>query len=233
MHAPPPSRLRAAGAARPKQTVRATCTVVLSLVVAALAAPSAGCATRGAAMRDVGARELGCPSSAVQLTRVEGRIYRATGCGSSVEVACYDPHESTGAAKGWADGATAGDRIHCEALLARPSSPRARAPKNAPFDRTLAATLLAASADRARACAERGGPTVPGRAVITIVPNGSVASVEMEPPYRDTEAGQCVAAELSRVSLPAFAGEAVVVGKRFELGSGAAPGAPAAGTTNL
>lgn len=99
----------------------------------------------------------------------------------------------------------------------------------APFDRTLAATLLAAGADRARACAEHGGPTGPGRAVITIVPNGSVTSVEMEPPYRDTEAGQCVAAELLRVSLPAFAGEAVVVGKRFDLGSGV----PAAGTTNL
>lgn len=203
----------------------------------------AACSTKGAAVRDIASNNLGCPSSAIRVSHVSGHIYRATGCGSSVEVACYDPYESTGAHKGWADGATAGGRSRCETLLNRPALTSAPAPSATPagtapadeapagdggFDRALAARLLSAGADRARACARPSGPSGPGRVRLTFSPDGSITSADVEAPFKDTEVGRCVAHELARVSLPAFAGSPVTVTKRFDI-----PAAPPAGTTQL
>ena len=84
-------------------------TFVLS---ALLFAPA--CATQRSAVRDLAARELACPEDAIDLGRDEGKLYRATGCGMSIRIACHDPHDSTGAAWGWADPLTAGNRVVCE-----------------------------------------------------------------------------------------------------------------------
>jgi hypothetical protein len=211
---------------------------VFALALVLVAASAVGCATRGTAVREVASQQLGCPSSSVHVTHVSGHIYSASGCGSSVDVACYDPYDSTGAHKGWADGATAGNRARCESLLQRPTAvptqAHARAegtgtanPAPREFDRALAAKLLTASAERARSCAVPGGPIGQGRARITFAPDGSMASIEIEPPFADTEVGRCVSREMSRVSLPAFEGGPVSLGKHFEIrGAGAAaPGA--------
>ncbi len=186
-----------------------------------------GCATKGTAVRELAARELACPSSAVRVTHTDGRFYRATGCGSSVEVACYDPYESTGAAKGWADGASAGKRVHCETLQNRaaltsaratPPAPAAAAPASpAAFDRALAAKLLAAAAERSRSCGVAGVASGAVHARITFSPDGSVAAVEVDAPFTDTEVARCVSRELSRVSLPSFTGAPITVGKHFEI----------------
>lgn len=213
--------------------LRPTALLGFSIIVLGLAT---GCATKGTAVRELAAQELACPSSAVRVTHTDGRFYRATGCGSSIEVACYDPYESTGAAKGWADGARAGNRVRCESLLSRAplTSARAAAPapaRSAPatlaqaapgFDRSLAAKLLAAAADRSRSCGVAGGPNGQGHARVTFSPDGSVTAVEIDPPFADTEAGRCVSRELSRVSLTSFPGEAVTVGKHFEVPAAAA-----------
>ncbi|MDB4939360.1 MAG: hypothetical protein JWP87_6332 [Labilithrix sp.] len=205
----------------------------LFVLLAALSTLTA-CSTTATAVRDTAAQELACPRSSIRLEHVDRRIYRATGCGGSVEVACYDPQESTGAQKGWADPLTAGKRSRCETLGTRPTLTSSVATRVAAtrggFDRELAAKLLAASADRARTtCARRGGPTGPGHARITFAPDGSMASVDVEAPFAGTEVGACVAEELSRVSLPPFEGSAVTLGKHFEI-----PDAkPVAGTTEL
>jgi hypothetical protein len=211
---------------------------VLAFVPVAAAMSTTGCATRGTAVRDHAAQELGCPSSSVHVQHVSGHVYSASGCGASIDVACYDPYESTGAHKGWADGATAGNRVRCESLLQRPQAttsakvaqPQAQqvgAPGAArEFDRALAARLLAASAERARTCALPGGPAGNGRARITFAPDGAISSLEIEPPFADTEVGRCVAREMSRVSLPAFDGGPVSLGKHFDIPTtGAAAGA--------
>jgi hypothetical protein len=191
-----------------------------------------GCATTGTAAREVAAQQLACPSDAVHVRRVDDHIFVATGCGSSVEVACYDPYASTGAAKGLADGATAGNRVRCETLLERKPTltsapPRAPAPAAAEaggFDKALAAKLLAASADRARTCGQRGGPDGAGHARVTFAADGAVSNVDVEPPFRDTEVGRCVARELARTSLPAFSGGPTTVRKAFEIPAGEVAG---------
>lgn len=119
----------------------------------------------------------------MSVRHVSGHIYSASGCGSAIEVACYDPYESTGAHKGWADGATAGNRVRCESLVQRrpppvlssgnaTATPSSSAATKAGFDRPLAAKLLAASAERARTCSAPGGMSGPGRARITFAPSG-------------------------------------------------------------
>jgi hypothetical protein len=197
-------------------------TTALFLLLAAT-----GCSTTATAVRDTAAQELACPRSAIKLQRVDGRIYRATGCGGSVEVACYDPQQSTGAQKGWVDPLTAGNRSRCETLGTRPTVTSASsasgvatrvAATSGGFDRELAAKLLAASTERARtSCMRPGGPTGAGHARITFAPDGSIASVDVEAPFAGTEVGACVAEEIRRVSLPRFEGSAVTLGKHFEI----------------
>jgi len=208
------------------------------LILLAVPFALAACATNGSAVRGIAAQELGCPSSSIRVSRVDTHIYRATGCGSSVEVACYDPYESTGASKGWADPLTAGDRSRCESLLRRPTvtsaslpaatrTPGSTAPQALParsFDRELAAKLLGASATRARSCAKRNGPTGTGHARITFAPDGSITAVVIDAPFADTDVGRCVAEDMAHVSLPAFDGGPITVGKHFEIPGGAKDG---------
>lgn len=91
------------------------------VVVVALTLALAGCRTTRSEARDVAGQQLGCPSDSVRLQRVDEHTYRATGCGGSVEVACYDPYASTGAQPAATDYATAGNRVRCETLLQRPT----------------------------------------------------------------------------------------------------------------
>jgi hypothetical protein len=106
------------------------CLLAVPAVVGALSL--AGCRTTRTEAREVAAQQLGCPSDAVRLKHVEGHIYRAEGCGISVEVACYDPQGSTGAQKGWVDPLTAGNRSRCETLYQRPKLTNASSPTPAP-----------------------------------------------------------------------------------------------------
>lgn len=52
---------------------------------------------------------------------------------------------------------------------------------------------------------------------MTFANEGTVQSVELEPPFADTEAGRCVEREMTRVVLPRFDGEPVAVKKAFSL----------------
>ena len=201
-------------------------TLAFALSLGALA----GCATKNTASRNLAERELGCPASAIHLEKEDTRIVRATGCGESVRITCHDPQASTGAAKGWADPLTAGDRVICDRILDRPSQAASAPAEKAKttksdkpidldrtFDKALAAKLLGASAERARSCRGPSGPTGAGRARITFAADGTVSAVDVGAPYADTEAGRCVARELSRVSLTPFDGEPVTVTKSFEV----------------
>ena len=198
---------------------------------------TSGCSTKGTAVRDLAAQELACPTQSVRVAHVQGHFYRATGCGASVEVACYDPYESTGAAKGWADGLRAGNRVHCETLLDRSVALTSAVPRGAgttavvapkPFDREAARRLIAAGAERVRSCARPGGPSGYGEARLTFSSDGTSHGVVIEPPFAGTEVGRCVADELARVTVPPFQGEAVTLLKRFEITS-----ATPAGQINL
>jgi hypothetical protein len=184
----------------------------------------AGCATTGTAVQQTAGQTLACPNDSIRVKRIDHHTYVATGCGSSVEVLCYDPYESTGAARAVFDGTTAGNRVHCETLLApQPSLTAAIAapsttPSAASFDKPLAAKLLSASADRvARSCGARGGPIGEGHARVTFSADGSVTNVDPEPPFRDTDVGACVSRELARTSLPAFDGGPITVRKSFSI----------------
>jgi hypothetical protein len=52
---------------------------------------------------------------------------------------------------------------------------------------------------------------------VTFASDGSVSNVDVEPPFRDTDVGRCVADELGRTSLPAFEGGPITVRKSFAL----------------
>lgn len=217
--------LRAVAAMTPFASPPRSSLSAVAAVAALAATVVAGCSTTNGAARDLAAQQLGCPSSSVRLQRVDRYIFSATGCGASVDVACYDPHENTGAAKGWSDPATAGNRVRCEALLPRPTvtsapvaAPASAAPSAGAFDRGLAAKLLGASAERARSCGRPGGPAGQGRARVTFSTDGSISTIELDAPFRDTEVGRCVVREMSRVSLTPFEGQPVTVGKHFVIG---------------
>jgi hypothetical protein len=193
-----------------------TIALVGAVGVASLALTSA-CATQKSLVRQVAARELACPEDAVDIDKEDRRIYRVTGCGSTVRVACHDPHESTGASWGWTDPLTAGKRAQCETLIDRPVS-KTQTTSARVFDRELAAKLVGGAAERARTCASpSGGPRGEGHARITFANEGTVQRVELEAPFADSEAGRCVERELTRVSLPRYEGEPVTVRKSFRV----------------
>lgn len=188
------------------------------------------CATTHTAVRDLAAQELACPRDAIDLAHDEGHhVYRASGCGASVRIACYDPNDSTGAQWGWADPLTAGNRVRCERIIDRPQATTtnatvpAPAPKAGEFDKALAAKLLGAAADRARTCSVPGGVSGPGRAHITFAGDGTVTAVDLDAPFRDTEVGRCVVREMQRSSTTAFTGGPVTVAKSFEVRAPALP----------
>lgn len=188
------------------------------------------CATQKSAARSLAAQKLGCPEDSIKMSREDHRIYSATGCGLTVRIACHDPYDSTGAAKGWADPLTAGNRAECEDIIDRPpvaktgtagttTTTSAQAAQNAQatgeFDRDLAAKVLTAAADRARTCRAPNGPTGEGQARVTFASDGTVSSIELDERYANNEAGRCVQRELTRVSVTRFDGGPVTVKKSF------------------
>jgi hypothetical protein len=187
--------------------------------VIGVAALTCACATQKTAVRQLAARELACPEDALDIDKEDRRIYRVTGCGSTVRVACHDPHESTGASWGWTDPLTAGKRAECETIIDRPASKtETTSARPAAFDRELAAKLVGGAAELARTCgAPSGGPRGEGHARITFASEGTVERVELEAPFTQSEAGRCVEREMMRVSLPRFDGGPVTVRKAFRV----------------
>jgi hypothetical protein len=83
----------------------------------------------------------------------------------------------------------------------------------APFDRGAAAHALSrVSTDL---CAKHGGPTGPGHVTLTFDASGAVRHVDVDPQFRGTPAGACVAAQFAAVRVPPFTGSPVKVGKSF------------------
>lgn len=188
----------------------------LGFLAFVLLAPT-GCGTQKMAARELAANDLGCPEDAVRITKdkEDPRLYRATGCGNTVRVACHDPYDSTGASKGWGDHVTARNRVSCESIIDRPAA-KTTTTNARVFDRELAAKLVAAAADRAKTCgAPSGGPRGEGHLRMTFANDGTVQDVALDAPFADTETGRCVDREMRRVVLPRFDGEPVAVKKTF------------------
>jgi hypothetical protein len=80
------------------------------------------------------------------------------------------------------------------------------------FDRFGATRAL--SVDLA-GCRRADGPTGAGHLKVTFHPSGSVSAVEVEAPYAGTATGACVAQRVRGVSVPAFSGGPLTVGKSF------------------
>lgn len=211
-------------------------TLRLAFVGGCLLAFVGGCSTTRGAVRDLASRELACPPDEVSVAGSDATYYQASGCGRSLRIMCHDPNDTTGgsSAANWgaADPLTAGNRVRCESLIDRPASttttsatlPKAKTEDaRGEFDRPLAAKLLTAAAERAKTCGVAGSVTGTGRAHVTYSPDGAVLAVDLEPPFRETEPGRCVARELSRSSVAAFEGPNVTVVKNFAVDALATP----------
>lgn len=83
-----------------------------------------------------------------------------------------------------------------------------------PFDRPSAGRALAISVAN---CKRTDGPTGAGHVKVTFQPSGLVSAVEVEAPFAGTAAGACIAQRYRGVSVPAFSGGALTVGKGFAL----------------
>lgn len=83
-----------------------------------------------------------------------------------------------------------------------------------PFDRPSAARGLAISVAN---CKRADGPTGAGHVKVTFQPSGLVSAVDVEAPFAGTAAGACIAQRYRGVSVPAFSGGALTVGKGFAL----------------
>lgn len=83
-----------------------------------------------------------------------------------------------------------------------------------PFDRPTAARALGINV---ASCKRGDGPTGPGHVKVTFQPSGSVSAVDVEAPYAGTATGACVAQRYRGVSVPAFAGGPLTVGKGFAI----------------
>jgi len=66
-------------------------------------------------------------------------------------------------------------------------------------------------------CKKEGGVTGPGNASVTFSPDGTVASVSLDPPYAGTKEGDCVAAQLRRAKVNPYNGGAQTVRHAFEV----------------
>jgi hypothetical protein len=83
------------------------------------------------------------------------------------------------------------------------------------FDKSAAAAALGRAAGMAGVCSRPGGDTGPGKALITIAPNGRVQSVNVQGKFAGTPVGDCIATQFRTVKVPAFTGDPVTVGKSF------------------
>jgi hypothetical protein len=85
--------------------------------------------------------------------------------------------------------------------------------KTAPaFDRPAAIRALGVSV---ASCKRDDGPTGSGHVRVTFQPSGSVSAVDVDAPFAGTAGGACVAQRYRGVSVPAFSGGALTVGKTF------------------
>lgn len=164
-------------------------------------------------MRQLAADELACPPSAIKVHQRDRHLFTATGCGTTIDVACYDPHESTGAAKGAFDGATSGHRVHCERIL---DAPRTVANASATtFDMQAAARGLHGAATAASGCPGASDGSLQGGFVrVRFAPNGLVKGVELTP-AADERVERCITAEFTKVRVPPFGGSADVTVKKM------------------
>ncbi len=83
-----------------------------------------------------------------------------------------------------------------------------------PFDRPAAARALGVNV---ASCKRADGPTGSGHVKVTFQPSGSVSAVDVEAPYSGTAVGACVAQRYRGVSVPAFSGGSLSVGKSFSI----------------
>ena len=85
-----------------------------------------------------------------------------------------------------------------------------------PFDRGATATALG-YVDLAP-CRTPGAVRGSGHLRILFANDGSVATTRVDrPPFEGTATGDCIAAQFARVHIPPFVGDAVTVGKAFDL----------------
>jgi DNA-directed RNA polymerase specialized sigma24 family protein len=96
-----------------------------------------------------------------------------------------------------------------------PSVPAATA-ANGAFDRRAAASALGRV--NVQSCNVDGGPTGPGHVTVTFASDGSASDAIVDSgPFPGTAVGACIAARFRTVSVPAFEGAPVRVGKSFTI----------------
>ena len=77
------------------------------------------------------------------------------------------------------------------------------------FNKKAGWAALGVAGTRIAKCAEADAPSLSGEVLVTFIPSGRVANVEIKGELRDTPAGACVAQAFRRVSVPPFAGDPV------------------------
>jgi predicted Zn finger-like uncharacterized protein len=86
----------------------------------------------------------------------------------------------------------------------------------APFDRVTASRALGAVS--LASCKKADGPVGPGHVKVTFQPNGTVSAADVDtPPFSGTAVGGCIAQRYRGVTIPAFTGSPLTVGKGFTL----------------
>lgn len=107
------------------------------------------------------------------------------------------------------------DETTCHMRLA--VGARCDAPTNAaspasapPFDRVAATRALAVDV---AGCRRDDGPTGRGHVKVTFQPSGSASHVEVDPPFAGTASGACILQRFRSVTVPAFAGGPLTVGR--------------------
>jgi serine/threonine protein kinase len=100
-----------------------------------------------------------------------------------------------------------------------PDAPKAEAPAGprGPLNRGAAMAALGAASGRVGACKSSGGPSGPGRAMVTFSPDGPVSSVSVPPPFSGTSVGTCVVTVFRSARVPAFTGSPVTLPQSFRI----------------
>lgn len=84
---------------------------------------------------------------------------------------------------------------------------------SARFDREAASSRMRSI--NVSVCAQNGGPSGSGRAMLTFEPSGTVSSVSVTTPFSGTFVGSCVTRQLSRIHVEPFSGGPVVLSRSF------------------
>jgi hypothetical protein len=88
--------------------------------------------------------------------------------------------------------------------------------KSGELDRAAAAAAI--SSVDLRRCVARGAPRGTGHVMVTFAPSGKATSVVVDKgPVRGSPGGDCVAKAFAPITVPAFSGEEVTVGKAFQI----------------